>query len=84
MTLWTVAGQAPLPMEFSKQEYWSGVPFPSSGDIPDPGIKLVSPESPASPALQADSFPMSRWGRPNSKFEKMQRIHIIATQAAGS
>ena len=45
-TLWTVAHQAPLSMEFSRLEYWSGLPFPSSGDLPDPGIKLLSPASP--------------------------------------
>ena len=39
VTPWTVACQAPLSMEFSRQEYWSGLPFPSSGDLPDPGIK---------------------------------------------
>ena len=38
-TAWGVAGQAPLSMEFSRQEYWSGLPFPSPGDLPDPGIK---------------------------------------------
>ena len=43
--------KAPLSMEFSRQEYWSGYPFPSLGDLPDPGIKL------GSPALQADSVP---------------------------
>ena len=45
-TLWTVAHQALLPTEFSRQEYWSGLPFPPSGDLPSPGIKptpLVSP-----------------------------------------
>ena len=42
-TLWTVACQASLSMEFSKQEYWSGLPFPSPGDLPDPGIEPVSP-----------------------------------------
>ena len=44
---WTIACQAPLPMEFSWQEYWSGVPFPTPGDLPNPGIEptsLVSPE----------------------------------------
>ena len=46
----TVAHQAPLSMEFSRQEYWSGLPFPSPGDLPDPGIE------PGSPALQKDSF----------------------------
>ena len=48
---WTVACQAPLSMEFSRQEYWSGLPFPSPGDLPNPGIE------PGSPALQADSLP---------------------------
>ena len=42
-TPWTVAHQAPLSMGFSRQEYWSGLPFPSSGDLPDPGIKPGSP-----------------------------------------
>ena len=49
-TLWTVAHQATLSMGFSRQEYWSGLPFPSPGDLPDPGIK------PRSPALQADAL----------------------------
>ena len=58
--LWPyVAHQAPLPMGFSKQEYWSGLPCPPPGNLPDPGIK---PLSPASPALQADSSPLSHWG----------------------
>ena len=45
-TPWTVAYQAPLPMGFSRQEYWMGLPFPSPGDLPDPGIELVSLVSP--------------------------------------
>ena len=45
-TLQTVACQASLFVGFSRQEYWSGLPFPSVGDLPDPGIKPVSPESP--------------------------------------
>ena len=49
-TLWTVAYQAPPSMEFSRQEYWSGLPLPSSGDLPNPGIE------PGSPALQADAL----------------------------
>ena len=44
-TSWTVACQAPLSMEFSRQEYWSGLPFPPPGDLPDPGIETVSLES---------------------------------------
>ena len=46
-TPWTVAHQAPLSMEFSRQEYGSGLPFPSLGDLPDPGIELTSLMSPA-------------------------------------
>ena len=42
---WTVVHQAPLSVEFSRQEYWSGLPFPSPGDLPNPGIKPVSPAS---------------------------------------
>ena len=48
---WTVVYQASLSMGFSRQEYWSGLPFPSPGDLPDPGIE------PMSPALQADALP---------------------------
>ena len=48
---WTVARQAPLSMGFSRQEHWSGQPFPYPVDLPDPGIK------PWPPALQADSLP---------------------------
>ena len=40
---WTVAHKAPFPVEFSRQEFWSGLPFPSSGDLPNPAMKLVSP-----------------------------------------
>ena len=49
---WTVAHQAPLSMGFSRQEYWSGVPFPSPGDLPNSGIE---PKSPVSPAWQMDA-----------------------------
>ena len=42
-TPWTVAYKSPLSMEFSRQEYWSGLPFPSPGDLPNPGIELKSP-----------------------------------------
>ena len=51
MTPRTVIRQAPLSVGFSRQEFWSGLPFPPPGDLPDPGIELTSP------ALQADSFP---------------------------
>ena len=51
VTPWIVAYQPPLSMEFSRQEYWSGLPFPSPGDLPNSGI------IPGSPALQADTLP---------------------------
>ena len=57
-TPWTVAYQAPRSMEFSRQEYWSGLPFPSPGDLPNPGIK------PGSPALQADTLQSEPPGKP--------------------
>ena len=53
MTPWTLASQAPLSMGFSRQEYWSGLPFPSPEDLPNSGIE------PRSPALQADSYHLS-------------------------
>ena len=55
---WTVAHQAPLSMGFSRQEHWSRLPFPSPGDLPDPGIE------PKSPALQADSLLTERLSLP--------------------
>ena len=56
--LWTTTRHAPLSMGFARQEYWSGLPFPSWGDLPDPGIELESP------ALQADSLPLNHQARP--------------------
>ena len=53
-TLWTLAHQAPLSMGFSRQEYWSGMPFSPPGDLPNPGNE---PASPLSPVLQVDSLP---------------------------
>ena len=57
-TPWTVAHEAHPSMGISRQEYWSGLPFPSPGDLPDPGIKS------GSPALQADSLPSEPPGQP--------------------
>ena len=57
-TPWTVAYQAPLSMGFSRQEYWSGLPFPSPGGLPDSGIE------PGSPALQTDALPSEPSGSP--------------------
>ena len=58
---WTVACQAPLSMGFSRQEYWSGLPFPSPGGLPDSGIE------PRSLTLQADSLPTELQGKPSSE-----------------
>ena len=55
---WTIAHQDPLSMGFPRQEYWSGLPFPSPGELPDPGIE------PRSPALQADALPTELCGKP--------------------
>ena len=60
-TPWTIACQALLPMEFFKQDYWSGLTFPPSEDLPDSGIE---PTSPASPALSGEFFNMSQLGSP--------------------
>ena len=59
-TPWTIAHQAFLSMEFSRQEYWSGLPCPPPGDLPDLGME---PKSPAAPTLQADSLSLSHEGR---------------------
>ena len=56
-TPWTVASPAPLSMGFSRQEYWSGLPFPSQGNLPVPRTE------PMTPALQTDSLPLSHLGR---------------------
>ena len=57
-TPWTVAYQAPLSVGFSRQECWSGLPFPSPGDLPDPEIE------PGPPALEADALPWEPSGKP--------------------
>ena len=74
---WTVAYKAPLSMEFSRQEYWSGLPFPSPGDLPDPGIE------PRSPTLQADALPSEPPGKSSltvSGLEFYLKFKHLATQ----
>ena len=61
-TPWTVAHKAPLSMELFRQEYWNGLPFSTSGDLPDPGIE------PGSAALQADSLPSWEYSPATSGF----------------
>ena len=65
-TPWTVAYKALLSMEFSRQEYWSGLPFPSPGDLPHPGIQ------PGSATLQADALPSEPPGKPGNKIERKE------------
>ena len=61
-TPWTVAHQVPLSLEFPRQEYWSKLPFPSPGDLPDPGIELMSP------ALADGFFITEPRGKPHLQF----------------
>ena len=67
ITPWTVACQAPLSMGFSRQGYWSGVPFPIPGDFPNPGIKPAS-------ALQADSSLLSHQANPEKLLLEMNSL----------
>ena len=68
MTPWTVTYQAPPSMEFSRQEYWSGLPFPSPGDLPDPEIE------PRSPALQANALTSEPPGKPRPSRYDLNKI----------
>ena len=74
---WTVAHQAPPSMGFYRQEYWSGVPLPSPGDLPDPGIK------PRSPTLQADALTSAPPGKPLNTRIQSFRKPPIETQNKG-
>ena len=75
VTLWAVDSQAPVSMGFSRQEYWSGLPCPSSGDLPNPEIKSMSP------ALQADSLPSEPQGKPmNTGVGSLSLQGIFPTQ----
>ena len=80
---WTVARQAPLSMGFSRQEYWSGMPCPPSGDLPNPGIK---PYSPVAPAVQVDSLPLSHQGSTLEspyKWPQMEEaVHLLSQWAS--
>ena len=67
-TPWTVAHQPLLSMEFSRQEYWSGLPCPTPGDLPESGIELSSPMSPAS---QVNSLPTETLGKPSRQITQM-------------
>ena len=68
VTPWTVARQAPLSKGFSREEYWSGLPFPSSRDLPDPGVKL------GSPALVGGFFTAELPGKPLGLLSRYKSI----------
>ena len=71
VTPWTVAPQTPLSMEFSRQDYWNGLPFPPPGDLPDPGIKLLSP------TLASRFFTAEPSGKPSISFLLKIFIHFF-------
>ena len=71
---WNAACQAPLSMRFPRQEYWSGLSFPSPGDLPNPGIE---PTSTVSPALQAGSLPVEPPGKPHMALKCTKRISVF-------
>ena len=70
-TPWTVTYPAPLTVRFSRQECWSGLPFPSPGDLPDPGIEL------GSPALQVDALPSEPPGKSQTFSDSKYVIWLI-------
>ena len=82
VTLWTVARQASLSMALSRPEYWSGVPFPSPEDLPNPGIE------PRSPVLQVDSSPFESQGKlskcltPNTSGDSLPVMHTPQSRSA--
>ena len=78
VTAWTVAHQPSLSMGFSRQEYWSGLPFPPPGDLPDPGIK------PASPALAGAFFTTEPPGRPSDDIKLPRMWNMTNTTSVPS
>ena len=77
-TPWTVAYEAPWSVEFSRQEYWSGLPFPSPGDLSNPGIK------PGSPALQADIYRLSQSNQAPKTISSLSQYSDCTRQCAYS
>ena len=75
VTPWTVGHQAPASMGFPRQEYWSGLPFPSPGELPDPGIK------PGSPTLQADALTSELPGKSYMKLLSPQKRVFLKYEA---
>ena len=77
VTLWTVTHQAPLSMGFSRQDYWSGLPFPSPRDLPHPDIK------PASPALTGRFFTTEPPGKPTCSPEWLKKKQRLTMPSVG-
>ena len=75
VTPWTVAHQAPQSMEFSRQEYWSGLPFPPAGDLPDPGIEIASL---VPTVLAGGFFTTASSGKPTIILQNIKKINIPA------
>ena len=75
VTPWTVVHQAPLSVGFSRQDYWSGLPFPLPGDLSDPGTE---PESPASPALAGGFFILASPGKTTYALADMNFISMLS------
>ena len=78
MTLWTIAHQAPLSVGFSRQEYWSGLLFPSLGDLANPGIE---PEFPVSPALAGVFFTTEPPGKPQFVYVQTNFLALFSRAA---
>ena len=74
VTPWTIAYQAPQSMGFSRQEYWSGVPFPSPGDPPYPGVE------PGSPALWADALSSKPPGKPHTMWKSLYKCSPVTSE----
>ena len=72
VTPWTVVYHTPPSMGFSRQQYWSGLPFPSPGDLPDPGVE------PRSPALQTDALPSKPPGKPHGAWAGPNTLKIFS------
>ena len=76
-TLWTAARQAPLSMEYLQQEYWCGLPFPPTADIPG-----ITSESPGSPAMKVDYLPLSHQGSPLFPYPRPNHLLTLPTEVA--
>ena len=74
VTPWTIAHQAPPSMEFSRQEYWRGLPFPSPGDLPNPRIE------PGPPTLRADALPSELPGNPMEMESRCHSLNVSSGQ----